>query len=1074
MHSIARKIRLDWAIALLVCWTGCGSDELSSNDPSSDPSSLKTQLEDVQSQIEKLEDSGEAELAQELRRSLKKALADVKTRAAPAATYKTLQQVEFEHSAAEVRQLLQDLPGGPDGVLAVEYSNHLTRLESGMQEGSIHMLPDASPIVHWIHCHNELRDASRTVEIDLDIEARPNILVLSSLQHTTWILNQSPASQVEAVLLLSETDELQTRKPVLRFHRVRPIRNLDHTTREIVSNYIAHQVGKRPTSILQVDPTESVVRLAATREDWVRAYVFGEIQALKEEVRKLINNQFARRHREIRFSALTTTKQDRGRSRAEAEFTLRGPNLPSQRPVGGSYWNLTKTADDTVYSLHRHGLHRKSESSKWIPISRPSTIRDNTRFLALTYDGKRDRLLLLDHDHMIHKMDCVSGDWKTVALVDDAVAMKWTPSDELVVITQSPENVQETRFRTELCFLNSDCEPIRKITTTCSTRMLGRYESSSNELSLRDDFLLAVQPASGVQHHSPNRTVIRAIDLRNGKLRYEYQVRPINTDTVQPVRSWLRHGDDTRLVVFRERLRAARVSVLRIGVDHSDQSVHFEKRIADLQNPIQFFASQTSQPSVQWIRTYSRTPPLVRISDKSRPLTLAISSFNAHEWRVEIENGVELQKVILTCDAIVPAIRGLPSNIDVVVHSRNDVPKSDLAINRQPFYLRSVIQKLARSEIACEMDLDLLKNNEFTIGPENGDWVVQQSLEELDQVILSSNHLSQAGNLPEDFRFFYRYFGEGPSTMATEGRYATHHFVECDYRGPILNTFWGPDPIRDIPEDQLMHDARSARVFRIEDDELHIGDADGWSSRKLPMISAEAWCFDSRQQRFQAIVRKGRQLVEVCEVSDAGAILRQRTLPVPIPCGYSPSRRTCSIFGDTRHLIIVLQSPPHIKSKHNNVYVLDLADLSIVYQGPFKPHLVYEPVDEQLFQSLWATLADAEPRRSQQAIMRLAAGLADSSDKIEQKLGLQTMSAEEAWSYIRQLDADKFVARDAAYQALANSLLILRPQLEKALADAELSREQELRLRSLLSRVTSRLEVRALAVLKLIEDHRGR
>ena len=1078
-----------WRAAALVplCIViGCGGakEAVEHHEPT-----LSDRLETIESRLETLKPK-DRESFRQLEQELNQSLSKIESQLDPRATEHASQQALFARRVAKARQEIAYLPGGETNLLARDFSARLNRLESAMADGTIHVRPSDDSIGQWLHVQSESSVETPTADVRVGVESRPVILVLSSNEPIHWKLASTEKTHVEAVVLLGMTVDFQCEEDILVFRRNLPVGSLVQATREYVSNFIEHQVGKRPTSILQVFETSEPIEIGPSNRDWVRAHVSGELDKLVGHIRRRINETFAKECDDLRFDSLTAVRDSRSRSRSRARFTLRGPQNESLQPLGGSYWNYVETNNGTAYSLHRHGLYvRKGDT--WKQVRLPDSLRGTMTAVSLTYDAKRDRLLLLVRNAKLYAMDCESSKWTPLCRIQDAIAIKWSSEDEIVVIRQSPRDAEETDYRVALAFLNAAGETIRQLDSNCTSRVQNAYESA-NELTVTDDFLIAVQTFAGVPHHNPRQTMIRVFNLSDARLRYEYAVRSPGTTTQFASQDLLRQGDKTRFAILQQRLRTARASLREAGGGVAAGHTELTRQLEQLSDPLAFATAPQSEPRVHWVRTFSTRPwPDLGITDKSAAVTLAISTFADSSLRVKVAEGVNLRKVILVCDEVVPPLEGLPDDVEIVAHARADAKPEDIARYRQPSYQRNIIEQLAGSEITTERELDIARRHPaaIVVGPTDGDWVVQQVLRGLDEFILSANRQTQTHDLPEGFRFASPYFGQ---LLTTTLPFTPSYITVCDYRGPILQScFLLDDNVRPtvvarngdrsfiacdataglvdiVAEDSalnvttilggpkyeiqsLMFDVKNARLFCIAGGKLHVRSNNEWTSHDLAAVPTETWCYNDTTDQFHAIIRQGPQLTEVHDIAPSGATLRKRVLPVPIPCQLDPRRRPCTAYCSAEHLIIVLQSADSHESADSKVLVLRLDDLSVVHEGPFEPHPRYESIDEELFERLWNMLGNNnDVAQVDFAIRRLIAGFDDTVSRIRPRVGMQAMTSEELNSHIVRLDADTFAERDAAHQALAGSVLSVQTQLRDALSNRELSSEQRARLRYLI------------------------
>lgn len=1064
-------------------------------------------------------------LAEKLRHELQDALDAVEDKLDPAGRFRAKADARHRGAVAKIRAMLDRMiDESPSDLVAL--NDRLRRLDEAWNDGSIFLESSEQPLVQWLHAShleeqasNVRTDGRQELEITVKDIGRPSIIVLSSSNATAWKIRVEESAQVATVLLFSHADILDSDQPLLIYRRQGYGRQLTSEAESYLNARIAFEVGQPVDLLLPIFEHDNAIELSTENADWTRAYLHGQLQNLAFDVRSIMNARFAASNSDLRFSGLLMENEGYARTTSYADFSLRGPVPATAKPTGISLWNYVSLDRDRAFGLvHAGNLAKWSpQTTSWSPLSMPSQMFGGTVFHSVCWDSKRQRLLLVDSQGWLFAFAPEESQWTVVRKgLQGLVCIAYRKSDDSVIGLRQHENRglgQQDGHEVSLVYLDPLGNVTREVRTDCEASIQSPHERAANELTLSDQYLIAVQPPTGGMAHGPARSVIRVFDLDSGTLLYDYML-PNLEGFEHPQSDQPKSTDATRYAAVVERLQVAERAVAELQQDHGDAFEQLTTLLESLRDSATFRKRVPNKPSVHWLRTYYDPVPTIRVTDKSGPLVVALSSFDVNEWQLEIGDGVNLKEVLFVGGQI-PEIRGLPPGIPIRIHSEKDVEEQDRQVARQPSYLKSVIENMVDGPLASEFDLRMMSaRNVVTIGSGDGDWSAQQVLDELNDVIRRATRLSHENALPETFRFAYLYTGQLPGLGAAHG---PPYAVECNFRGPILQTArtvdadFSPTSIGMLKTGQfvvgtresglhrltrktdglvveameaapiqhavseIMYDPKTEQLFCLSPRGLHIQQKGSWQTRAHHAAHAEAWCRDNAKRSFHALIRNNRQFVEVHEVSDTGATVRKRKLPVPIACDYNAYGRLFFAFCDSQHIIVVMRNGMPRDGEANRVYVLDMDSLRIVYDGSFAPHVEREDLSEREFEILWEQLATAEESGATSVMWTLVGGLADSAKRIKARLGIvDVISREEIDALVDQLDDDSFAARDEAYQTLSQSGKSHAAYLQ-ALPRDDLSAEQVARIEGLVGiwQDSSVRTQRATEVLKMIELQRA-
>ncbi len=854
------------------------------------------------------------------------------------------------------------------------FSNRLHKLEKAWEEGQVDLLPSDDPIVQWLHVdqgHAIGNGAGPTdkiidgqiVDVELKVTTSPSILVLTSLSPTTWRVKAEPKS-LKAVMLRSSTDSFEGPSDVLLCPRNCGVVTFDAQTRRQRKRFIADQFGHAVDTIIHVEQTQGPIVLSPTDLKWARGYLKTQLEDCERDLQSQLNKEFLSEQPNFQFESLSTELNRATRTTYIARFSL-GKQIATI-PESSNDLHLesfVRANENTQYGVSFRRLLRRTNTEEWSEIEIPSPTVKEQGVRSVAFDEERNRLLILDRTGRLLAYQLDDESWQVLRSdLPDAIGITyWNDENALIAVEQTAIGLEEynlaSGYRTTLRLIGPDGTDRSQLVTNSQTSMSDPHGRMTNELQVRDGFLIAVQPPAGFANFYPLRSVVRVFDMKDGQLRYEQMVPPAADGTAHRAKGHVEYGDATKFAIYEKKLRIAKEAV---SVCSDSNAQEFSKRLKLLSDPLAWCAKQRESTAAHWIQSFGRLATPVRITDTSRPIVLVVSSVLATEWNVELAEGVDLRKVVFIGKSE-PSFRGLSESTTIEFHKAQ----------RQSFLRKGVAENLVGQTIntshSCR-EYGLI-DSAVNIGPENGDWVLEQVLPELDLLITDARKVENA-DLPEDFRFAHVYVG------SSADRYPIARVAECTFRGPINGSYLpntescmaavrigqgefavgGIEGVRKIiakdgkfEDDSLesiranvmhihgmMYDDRNDRLMVKEGFAVYAFQDGKWSTLpSLPNNQAEAWCFDSNAGTFHSFVRRHQTIASVHEISEAGVIVKKRVLPTPLPIDMVPAEQRCFAHCTDQHFIFLAKVGEYPRTK-TYAYVLDRETLSVQYKGPFE------------------------------------------------------------------------------------------------------------------------------------------
>lgn len=1102
-----RRWKFAWIMVAFFCQTVCARAQ--QVPPVAD------RLDAIRGEMRRLVDdqTDDPNLARRLEAEWDAALTSTGNQLDPEGQYQLATRQRFQRECATVEAWLAE-PSSATAAMKNAWQERLRRLRESWQDGTVYLASSEETLVQWLHAAKRplpsapaRQDGRTLVQLEVGELTQPTVLALSSYDATAWSLEVPPDSRIEAILLLNHADVLQCEASVPIFRRQGGYRHLSPEANRHTASLIEYETGRQVDVLIPIFAADRLHVLGPSDASWTRAMVMRQVLQLKNDIRIHRNRDFFDSHTDLQFPGMIVDERGFTRSNQAAIFDLTGPVSIQHLPAGASLWNHVILKETQSFALlHAGSLSEWSEDSeRWILLPGPSQHFGGTVFRALCADTRRQRLVLLDTDGVLFSYDPATRKWTVLRRgLQNVVAITYdAENDSLVGVQQSEQPVFGHAATQETIILGLDPttgEIQYQQETNCTQSLSGPYRRVASELSVTDDYLIAVQPPGGAPDHWPPRSKIYVLHRKSGELLYEYMPPPIAGQDIRSG-SFNKPNHPTRYAAFQERLQIARMGVQKLRTSDSSLATDLAKRLNAAASPVDFASIDPEQPTLYWLYTYAGASPTVKIDKHPGPVIVAVSSFGVDRWHLDVDDEVNLQQLLFV-GGDHPEIRGLPAGVPF--QERNFSEEEQQENNaRQPDHLQSVVEKLAGRRVTQTVDLRRNAGRSvISISPQNGDLAVAAVLKELNEIIRITTQRRQRDlRLPESFRFAYLYQGDLPM-LESRGEPVV---VECNFKGPILQTAGVLEPSAAIQSvvrtgplaylasdlelglvrlealDGLLHASPVAPAM--DTDRLHGMMLDpsrdqlmGFSSRGLHVRTRGQWktvrtygrpwfatCRDSERDLVYGVVRENQEIVAIDHMAMNGRTVEIRKLPVPIPCSYAPNRRTGFAFCDGNFVILVLRKQGGRDADSNQVYVLDRETLKILHQGSFRPHFEYQRYTDAEFSRLWDQLTVTDEIAVGAATRALISGLADSSERIKQRLGIaESIPRAEVDRLVLQLDAERFVQREQAQQTLRERAKphadYLRQLLEEKLQPVVDASQQEPR-RALSAEQRSRLQM---------------
>ncbi len=945
-------------------------------------------------------------------------------------------------------------------------------------------------------------------EVEVTYTARPLILVLCSRERIHWQIKPAEGVRFHAIVLsgrhspgvsglgegtlvlrrVSEEGDtsfgLVLSRPGPSFDTLQS--QLRTSTGKDISTLVGQrEYGGRP---LVVGPEN---------RDWRAQHILSQARGLHRRASQFERDQRRAKVGKLRFRAVYFVRKgdamgSGGTSAAIGDFTVRGPIESSLRPLRFTSLRavVTDPKENLQFGLNGHLelvlVDPDSDDPPKVPIGIDTGRR---QFWGMTIDTKRRRLVLSNRYDKpnLYALDLESNQWSALGSPGSFIgALTYVPEEDVFygIASVDPHMSRDGRLGSEILKLGANGQRLASVT---SSAPIGADSEGLQVIYSGGRLVVISSPRPDRWRRYASH--LHVVDPKSGEVLYSGIAQPHDgktppkTDLVSPP-----PAGGGLLHALSEKFAAAEQAIAELHKQgDKEQADQLAGRVARLKRRLgsKFPAEKGAEPHLHLVGIHVADGTVVEVTDRSRPVVLALCSYNRSTWTVNVAKGVNLTRVIVG-GYHSQRIKGLPQNTPLEVYTyddrtggfhtyKKDDPKH-AEVARQ-------LRDLTGLDIVTFQGAYQYKGRPVTVGPDNADWRIQHVLYGLEKVIQESQRKERAERRPalEKLRFKALYItGSGHQHDSRSIRQV--QFGEFTPRGPIMHKL---EPFRANVE-QLVVDPRgpsyygrrggdisqidwitgvrtkipfggglprlswpSAIAFDTKRQRLLLTsfggggylyaynvDEERWSVLRKPGLSASALVYAEKEDALYAMNLSlgGEGWSVVSKFNPSGALLRQVKLSRRIrqtePFGTSVQLKYAE-----GHLLVVTHQQPSRREPGEivpKIHVVSPTTGEILYTGILRPHSGYEKLSPEQLQSLWDDLTLKDVDLADKVVWRLAAGTDASVEFLDRQLKpIAGVSAERVEKLVRLLDDDKYSVRRKAFRDLAELGSVIEPQLKK-------------------------------------------
>lgn len=964
-------------------------------------------------------------------------------------------------------------------------------------------------------------------EVHVSYTARPVILVISACEPVLWRVKLSDGVKLRAVVLggyRSQTvDGLPEGTLVLRriVGEGSPLRvhcyTREHRSFDQANNQIRYLTGYDVTTLIgtyRYGGNPLVV--GPENREWRAQHLLVEATRLREramadERQRKLNSIQHLRFRAVYYSGRPNDETGPGNpSAAIGDYTIHGPISSTLKSIPSWMRQLVVVPqEDVQFALNHHcefGVVSEGEPDfSKVPFAADMP---QTRFSAATYDSKRHRIVLASRDD------------KPRLFSYDLARASWQPEGEtkhfLSSLTYVPEKDVFYGITSE--HRRPHHEPAKAVLLA-----IGANGKVQQETGLSKPVNTQWWDWGGVQLAvADGHAVVLTPPRRDRFRRYVSHLHVVDPDTGEVIYSGLQRPNDGENAPKEFEPPAAGGGLLHqlwtkfaeaeeFGAElrrknKTDQADEFSNALARLRDEFEGKYRDSNQPELHLVGIHVADGTRVRVTDTTRPIVLALCSYNESQWTVDVGAGVNLKRVIVG-GYHRQRVNGVPEGVPLDIYTYDDRTGGFHTYKRDDPRFADVTRTLRDKtglDITTFQGTYKYTGHPIVIGPENSEWRIQRLVDSLDKLLKSAEE-TQSGRRAarwKELRFCARYF----KTHARHGGQPETLYAEFTVRGPLMHTV---EPFR-VSAEQVVEDSKSdSFILRnrgditVMDRETGVSEQLEWDAT-LPRLSwPSAIALDSRRNRLLltsfggggylygcdletekwSVLRKpglgssalvyseqedvlyglnlnmgGERLRALTKFNPEGVVLSQVNLTEPIALDRHFS--SCVQLRYAAGYVAILTALPtarpdralplQVQPVSMQVHVVDPESGKVVYHGKLEPHVAFQNLSDATLRSLWSDLLIADDDKADKLAWHMATGHENTVRFLAGRFRAeQTYEADEVRRLIADLDSDRFATRQKAYETLRSMGSVVRTVVEEAV-EQKVSAEVRSRLRRLL------------------------
>jgi hypothetical protein len=484
-----------------------------------------------------------------------------------------------------------------------------------------------------------------------------------------------------------------------------------------------------------------------------------------------------------------------------------------------------------------------------------------------------------------------------------------------------------------------------------------------------------------------------------------------------------------------------------------------------------------------------------------RPVILAVCSYNPVKWEIRLAKGVRLQKVIVA-GYHQQDWAALPPGVPVERYTHEgqgskhyfDAYKPDN--ERYPRAVRE-LKRLTGLEVSTFQGAYTAPAKPFVLGPQNGDWRSQRLLTDLRRLhedataderarfveSIQALHFKAIYWIPSDKPLsltssLAEFTPTGPIAHSMTALPPDLTHVAIDPKGPVYYGIAGHSVVRfdlkthgkeelriggDLPKlsrpGGLTFDTKRRRLVLPSGGHMYAYDpaAGTWSHlREMRGVFLQSFTYSAEEDCCYGLTTTfgDERIPELYRYDTSLGLIRLGRLEVELPpsTGLQPSAQLIAVG---RHLLLLSQPEPGDRNKTGQMHcrLIDPRSLKATHSCPASPHAGRRVLAAGELAKLWDALKGEDALEADTATWKIAAGGDAAVKFLRSKLQpLQVPEVERVRALIKDLNDNRFVTREKAFQALENLGPAIEPELRAGLEKAPAPQVMH-SLRKLLDRV---------------------
>lgn len=703
---------------------------------------------------------------------------------------------ELNEMFAEIQREIQRLTEAGEKDTAADFVAKLDALR-GRLDGSYRVAKSDTAEIHVVGLYKGRaappgvlegtdRFTKGYAEVRVTYAAQPLILVLCGEEPIHWQVKPDEGVEFDAVILTGRRSQSVAGLPdgTLVLRRVEEegtkalglalsptderFSRLDNRLLALTGKSIVTSIGRR-----EHDGRPLVV--GPENQDWRVQHTLVETRQLHRRATRFDRDRRRASVAKLSFRAVYFSRGARNsdhpyggeRTAVFGDFTISGPIESSLRPLPASSLRriLTDPKEKLQFGLNHH-LElvlvdpAATELSK-IPLA--AGMRGN-QFTSLAIDTKRRRLVLspMRDTPDLHVYDLEAAQWSVLDNPEHRLAAMTyvAQEDVLYAVTRHEGHSSRSPDREYAPLARGAGATILKIDPATGKRLDEikpsqpidtRWADSGGVQMIHVDGRLVVVGHPLLDRWNRYVSRLYVVDPKSGNVLYSGIVQP--HDGQSPAKNDLLapppDGGGLLDTLWKRFAAAGRAIDTLRREGNAEQADRLAQRVATLRERLKgsFPEEKDADPALHLVGIHVADGTVVKVTDKSRPIVLALCAYNPSKWTIQLAPGVRLRRVIVGGYHSQKVV-GVPEGTPLSIYTYEDGTGGFHAYKKdEPEYAKAArkLRDVTGLDVTTFQGAYQCSRTPIVVGPENADWRIQYVLHGLDAVLHASK-----GKLPAE------------------------------------------------------------------------------------------------------------------------------------------------------------------------------------------------------------------------------------------------------------------------------------------------------------------------------------